>query len=105
MQVTRVAGHASFLDANTLRVQQGDSKPVEISGRHVVIATGGAPNVLGVPGDELCIDSDGFFELEVQPRRVAVIGAGKSWESYHPIVVEWTGGTRDALFVICVAIM
>jgi glutathione reductase (NADPH) len=43
---------------------------------HIVIATGGAPTLPVLPGVELAITSDGFFELERLPRRVAVVGAG-----------------------------
>lgn len=43
----------------------------------VLIATGGTPVVPpNVPGAELGITSDGFFELKEQPRSVAVVGAG-----------------------------
>jgi glutathione reductase (NADPH) len=43
---------------------------------HVVIATGGRPTVPLVPGAELGLTSDGFFELERLPERVAVVGSG-----------------------------
>ncbi len=43
---------------------------------HVVIATGGYPRVPELPGAEQGITSDGFFELEAQPERVAVVGSG-----------------------------
>ena len=43
---------------------------------HILIATGGHPWVPDIPGAELGINSDGFFELEALPRRVLVIGAG-----------------------------
>ena len=47
------------------------------AGKKVLIATGGAPIVPPkVPGAELGITSDGFFELEKQPKSVAVVGAG-----------------------------
>ncbi|HTX24220.1 MAG TPA: glutathione-disulfide reductase [Steroidobacteraceae bacterium] len=54
---------------------------VEIEGRiattaHVVIATGGRPLLPDVEGAELGITSDGFFDLEHRPRRVAVVGSG-----------------------------
>lgn len=54
---------------------------VEVNGErftapHIVIATGGKPAIPAIPGAELGIDSDGFFALETQPRRVAVVGAG-----------------------------
>jgi len=43
---------------------------------HVLIATGGYPRVPDLPGAELGITSDGFFELDRCPRSVAVIGSG-----------------------------
>jgi glutathione reductase (NADPH) len=42
----------------------------------MVLATGGRPRLPPVPGTELGITSDGFFELEAPPRRVAVVGSG-----------------------------
>jgi glutathione reductase (NADPH) len=42
----------------------------------VLIATGGAPTVPDLPGVELGITSDGFFELEACPRRVVMVGSG-----------------------------
>jgi glutathione reductase (NADPH) len=44
--------------------------------KHIVIATGGRPRLPPVPGAELGLTSDGFFELEELPRRVAVVGSG-----------------------------
>jgi len=44
--------------------------------KHVLIATGGRPRIPPVPGCELGITSDGFFELDELPRRVAVVGSG-----------------------------
>jgi glutathione reductase (NADPH) len=44
--------------------------------KHIVIATGGQPKQPPVPGAKLGITSDGFFELEQLPRRVAVVGSG-----------------------------
>jgi glutathione reductase (NADPH) len=46
------------------------------AGRHIVIATGGTPRVPVIPGVELGITSDGFFELGQRPPRVAVVGSG-----------------------------
>ncbi len=43
---------------------------------HVLIATGGYPKVPPIAGAELGITSDGFFELERLPKRVAVVGSG-----------------------------
>lgn len=75
---------------------------IEIDGRavgasHIVIATGGRALVPDIPGAELGITSDGFFELEQRPERVAVIGSGY-------IAVELAGifaslGTRVTLAI------
>jgi glutathione reductase (NADPH) len=69
--ITRVHGHARFVDANSIEVD-GEV----YSADHIVIATGGKPIVPPVPGAELGITSDGFFRLQQQPKKVAIIGGG-----------------------------
>ncbi|MFO7190066.1 MAG: glutathione-disulfide reductase [Pseudomonadota bacterium] len=69
--VTVYRGRAAFVDAHTVEVN-GE----RLSADHIVIATGGRPSIPDLPGAELGISSDGFFELKTQPRRVAVAGAG-----------------------------
>lgn len=58
-----------------------DPQTIEAAGRtltapHVLIATGGRPLLPAIAGMELGITSDGFFELEKLPERVAVVGSG-----------------------------
>jgi glutathione reductase (NADPH) len=58
-----------------------DARTVEAAGRrltapHILIAVGGRPMIPTIPGAELGITSDGFFELEKLPARVAVVGSG-----------------------------
>jgi glutathione reductase (NADPH) len=67
--VTVVHGRAHFSAADTL-----EAAGRSLSAPHIVIATGGQPAVPHIPGAELGITSDGFFALEEQPRRVAVVG-------------------------------
>jgi len=69
--VTHVAGHGRFADAHTLEVNGR-----RLTAPRVVIATGGIPVVPRLPGAELGITSDGFFELAERPARVAVVGSG-----------------------------
>ena len=69
--VTYIAGAARFIDAHTVSV--GNS---EYQAERIVVATGGQPMVPGIPGAELGITSDGFFELERQPKRVLIAGSG-----------------------------
>jgi glutathione reductase (NADPH) len=69
--VTYISGRARFIDANTL-----DVDGTTYGADRIVIATGGRPMVPDIPGAELGITSDGFFELEDRPRRVLVAGSG-----------------------------
>jgi glutathione reductase (NADPH) len=64
-------GAARFVDAHSVEVN-GE----RLAARHLVIATGGVPMVPALPGAPLGITSDGFFELERRPQRVAVVGSG-----------------------------
>ncbi|GAA0473981.1 MULTISPECIES: glutathione-disulfide reductase [Tatumella] len=66
-----IKGFARFVDAHTVEVN-GE----QITADHILIATGGRPAHPDIPGAEWGIDSDGFFELDALPKRVAVVGAG-----------------------------
>lgn len=70
-QVDVIRGFAKFIDAHSVEVG-GEI----ITADHILIATGGHPVQPTIPGAEYGIDSDGFFELEALPKRIAVIGAG-----------------------------
>lgn len=70
-KVELLRGHATLAAPHTLRVAERS-----ITARHVVIATGGRPHLPSIPGAGLGLTSDGFFELETQPRRVAIVGSG-----------------------------
>jgi glutathione reductase (NADPH) len=69
--VEYVRGAARFVDAHTVEVNGR-----RLNARHIVIATGGKPTLPNIPGAEFGISSDGFFDLEARPNRVAVIGSG-----------------------------
>ncbi|GGP72724.1 glutathione-disulfide reductase [Shewanella algicola] len=70
-KVTLINGYGRFVNNNTIEVN-GEHYTAD----HIVVATGGAPTFPDIPGAEYGIDSDGFFELREQPKRVAVVGAG-----------------------------
>lgn len=93
--VTYHTGHAKVTSPNSVLISPGVapySKPplkdqagrangesYTIHADHIVVATGGRPTIPTdekIPGASLGIDSDGFFELEDQPKRVVVVGAG-----------------------------
>jgi glutathione reductase (NADPH) len=70
---------ATLIDAHTLDV--GGKR---ITAERIVVATGGHPTRLDIPGAELGIISDGAFYLPTMPRRVAILGGGY-------IAVEFAG--------------
>jgi len=49
----------------------------EITSKHVVIATGSGPRVLGIPGEDLVISSTQFLELDSLPPRIAFVGLSR----------------------------
>jgi glutathione reductase (NADPH) len=77
--VTIFETRATFIDPHTLDV---GGKPV--TAEKIVIATGGHPVRLDIPGAELGIISDDAFFLPHMPRRVAILGSGY-------IAVEFAG--------------
>jgi glutathione reductase (NADPH) len=47
-----------------------------VEAKHIAIATGGRPMLPPIPGCDLGLTSDGFFELAARPQRVAIVGSG-----------------------------
>jgi glutathione reductase (NADPH) len=66
-----VRGSARFVGPKTVKVGAET-----YSAKHIVLAVGGRPVIPGIPGAGFGITSDGFFELESQPKNVAIVGAG-----------------------------
>lgn len=90
--VTLVEGYGVVVDPHKVSVNGGLLK-----GSFLLLATGGRPQTLDIPGGGLAIDSDGFFKLKNRPHEVLVIGG-----SY--VAVELAGvlnafGTRVRLIV------
>jgi len=68
-----VKTRAVFEDAHTLRLGTGEA----VRAKHVLIATGGAPNHgLAIPGIEHVISSNEVFHLPELPRRIVIQGGG-----------------------------
>lgn len=76
--VKYVHGFAKFVDAHTVEVTLDSGDKARYTAEHIAIAVGGKPLRINKPenADKIGITSDGFFELEKQPKSVAVIGAG-----------------------------
>lgn len=96
-EVTLKQGFAKFVGPKKIEVRQDDGKVVTLTADHILIGVGGYPTPCDVPGGELTINSDGFFDLKEQPKKAAVFGAGY-------IAVEMAGilnalGTETHLFI------
>lgn len=61
-----------LLDACTVECSDG----VRLQAAHIVIATGGRPRRPDIPGADLGLVSDDFFNFTAAPGRVAVVGGG-----------------------------
>ncbi len=92
-KVVRVPRRGRLVDAHTVECSDG----VRISAAHILIATGAHPQRPDIPGAELGLVSDDFFNLCSAPERVAIVGGGY-------IAVELAGllqalGSRVTLLV------
>ncbi|ORY83015.1 glutathione reductase, partial [Protomyces lactucae-debilis] len=98
-KVEWISGYASFTAPNEVEVKMHDGSGTNTyRAKKILIAVGGAPaKPEGIEGAELGIDSDGFFDIEKQPKKVLIVGAGY-------IAVEFAGifnalGTETHMFI------
>jgi glutathione reductase (NADPH) len=66
-----IKGSGVFLNPNTIAVNE-----TSYTANHIIIATGCYPSRPNIAGIEFGIDSDGFFDLTYQPKKIAIIGGG-----------------------------
>ncbi|HVV82512.1 MAG TPA: glutathione-disulfide reductase [Kofleriaceae bacterium] len=64
-------GRARLVDAHTV-----DVAGQRVRAANILVATGGAPRLLAVPGGDLAVTSDEVFHLPALPPRVLVVGGG-----------------------------
>ncbi|WP_353078131.1 glutathione-disulfide reductase [Synechococcus lacustris] len=69
--VELISGMASFSDSHTIQV--GDKN---YSAKNILIAVGGKPTRLQIPGGSLGWVSDDLFEQQSLPKSIVIIGAG-----------------------------
>ena len=70
-KITHIKGKGAFHDEHSIMV---DNKMYQAE--HIIIATGSEPSLPAINGIQHVIDSDGFFSLTRQPKKVAIIGSG-----------------------------
>lgn len=97
-KVEYIHGRAHLTGKNEAEVVLDDGSKQTIKAKNILLATGGHPTIpQNIPGSEYGINSDGFFEIEKQPKKVALVGAGY-------IAIEFAGmfnalGTETHLFI------
>jgi glutathione reductase (NADPH) len=96
-EIKHLRGRAKFVAKNEVEVALSEGGTQRVKAKHILIATGGRPILPDIPGADLCISSDGFFDLEKQPKSIATSGAGY-------IGVEMTGmlhalGSKTHFFI------
>ncbi|KAG5937436.1 GTP-binding protein gtr1 [Claviceps pazoutovae] len=97
-KVEYLHGWGRFVSKNQVEVTQDDGSKVLVNAKKILLAVGGRPTAPPpIPGAELGMNSDGFFDIDKQPKKVAIVGAGY-------IAVEFAGmfnalGTETHLFI------
>ncbi|KAK8025082.1 hypothetical protein PG990_002905 [Apiospora arundinis] len=98
-KVEYVRGWAKLLSKNEVEVTMDDGTKETVRAKKILVAVGGNPTVFpsDIPGSDLGINSDGFFDIDKLPKKVALVGAGY-------IAVEFAGmfnalGTETHLFI------
>ncbi len=71
-------GDAHFIDAHTVAVERDDGTTEQVTGRYVIVAAGASPLVPPIDGlqEVDVLTNETLFELETQPERLAIVGAG-----------------------------
>lgn len=97
-KVEYLHGWGRLVSKNQVEVTQDDGSKILINAKKILLAVGGRPKAPpSIPGAEHGMNSDGFFDIDKQPKKVAIVGAGY-------IAVEFAGmfnalGTETHLFV------
>ena len=76
--ITRLLGHASFVDANTISVKDADGKEEKYKATNFIIATGSKPTELPFMkyDGEYIISSTHALKLAEIPKKLIVVGGG-----------------------------
>lgn len=64
-------GTAQFTGPSTVKVDAA-----ELNGRNILIASGAAPMLLDIPGEEHLLDNESFLAMDTLPRRIVLVGGG-----------------------------
>jgi glutathione reductase (NADPH) len=76
-------GEARFIGRNRLAVGT-ETLPF----RHVLLACGAEPVLLGIPGEQHLVTNEGFLAMEPLPRRIVLVGGGYIAAEFSHIAVR-----------------
>ncbi len=97
-KVEYIHGWAKVLSRNQVEVTLDDGSKTIVNAKKILVAVGGHPTAPPqIPGAEFGTNSDGFFDIDTLPKKVALVGAGY-------IAVEFAGmfnalGVETHLFI------
>ena len=74
-KVKYLNAYATFTDDHTVSAVDKKGKVSAITADTIVLATGGRPRALSIPGAEHTISSDDIFSLKTPPGNTLVVGA------------------------------
>jgi len=73
--VKYINAYARFVDRYTLEATDKKGEKTKYTARRFIVATGGRPTLLDIPGVEHCISSDDIFKLKQDPGKTLCVGA------------------------------
>lgn len=92
IKVIDEVGLARFVDRTTLEIADGR----RFSADKLILAMGGKPRKLSIPGNELALSLHDLWEMKVLPKRVTVVGGSETGCQLASILIDF-GAEVDIL--------
>jgi thioredoxin reductase (NADPH) len=67
---------ARFVEPHVIACTNKRGETTQVSARRFILAPGGRPSKMGIPGEEHAIDSDDLFRMKRDPKKTLVVGGG-----------------------------
>lgn len=85
IQVIDEVGPAKFINKNTLEIGDGRTFTAD----KIIIAVGGKPRKLNIPGNELALSFHDLWEMKELPKRVTVVGGSATGCQLASILIDF----------------
>ena len=79
------AGPANFVNKNTLEISDGR----QFTADKIILAVGGKPRKLSIPGNELAISFHDLWQMKELPKRVTVVGGSATGCQLASILIDF----------------